>query len=83
MNEKDIRYWKDKIEWIAKHGGMVLVNVHPDYMNFNNEKLRIEEFPAKYYEDLLKYFKDKYHNQYWNALPKDVANFWYRNFVMK
>jgi hypothetical protein len=83
MNEKDIRYWKEKIDWIAKHGGMVLVNVHPDYMNFNNEKLKIEKFPAEYYEDLLKYLKDKYHNQYWNALPKDVAYFWYRNFVIK
>ena len=83
LNEKSIRYWREKIDWIVQHGGMVLVNVHPDYMNFRNAKLKIGEYPAEYYEDLLKYLKEKYHNLYWNALPKDIADFWYRNFVIK
>jgi hypothetical protein len=74
MQEKDIKVWKNKIDWIAEKGGMVLVNVHPDYINFNNEKTT-EEFPVELYINLLKYIKDKYSGIYWHSLPKDVAKF--------
>ena len=30
MREKNIDIWKQKLDWIAKHGGMALVNTHPD-----------------------------------------------------
>jgi hypothetical protein len=74
MAEKNIKIWKDKIDWIAKKGGMVLVNVHPDYVNFNN-KNKAEEFPLDLYIDLLKYLKEKYKGDYWHAVPKDIAKF--------
>jgi len=51
------------------------VITHPDYMNFEGGKLSIDEYPIGYYLDFLFYIKKKYENQYWNALPKDVANF--------
>jgi len=35
MKEKNIDIWKQKLDWIAEHGGMALVNTHPDYMNFD------------------------------------------------
>ena len=74
MQEKDINVWKNKIDWIAEKGGMVLVNVHPDYINFDNENTA-EEFPVDLYINLLKYIKDKYSGGYWHSLPKDVAKF--------
>jgi len=74
MEETTPKIWMDKLDWIAKEGGMALVNVHPDYMNFNNER-RLEEFPADYYSDFLKLVKDKYAGKYWNALPKEVAEY--------
>jgi len=74
MQEKEIKVWKNKIDWIAEKGGMVLVNVHPDYVNFNNENTT-EEFPVELYINLLKYIKDKHSGNYWHALPKDVAKF--------
>jgi peptidoglycan/xylan/chitin deacetylase (PgdA/CDA1 family) len=49
MAEKDIKVWKDKIDWIVEKGGMVLVNVHPDYVNFNN-KNRAEEFSVTLFD---------------------------------
>lgn len=73
MKEKDIRIWQEKIDWISDKGGMVLVNVHPDYVNFGVGKSNREEFPVQLYIDLLEYIKDKYSNKYWHALPKEVA----------
>ena len=74
MREKDIKIWKEKIGWIADNGGMVLVNVHPDYINFDNNQL-LEEFPISYYEELLRHIKSGYEGRYWNDLPKNVAAF--------
>ena len=34
MQEKGIDIWKQKIDWVAVKGGMVLLNTHPDYMCF-------------------------------------------------
>ncbi len=72
MQEKDIKVWKIKIDWIAKKGGMVLVNVHPDYINFNNENTA-EEFPVELYINLLEHIKDNYSGIYWHSLPKEIA----------
>jgi peptidoglycan/xylan/chitin deacetylase (PgdA/CDA1 family) len=74
MKEKDISIWKEKIDWIADNGGMVLVNVHPDYVNLNNNP-KMEEFPLELYIDLLKYVKTKYGGKYWNDIPRNVATF--------
>ena len=37
MREKNINIWKHKLDWVAENGGMVLVNYHPDYMNFSEK----------------------------------------------
>ena len=60
---------------MQKKGGMALVNVHPDYMNFEDRKCEREEYPAKFYVDFLEYVKNKYKDQYWNALPHQIASF--------
>jgi hypothetical protein len=74
MKEKTIQIWKTKLEWIAEKGGMALLNVHPDYINFDGKK-KFDEYPARYYEDFLKYVNEKYRNQIWQALPRDIAAF--------
>ncbi len=76
MKEKNIDIWKKKFDWIASNGGMALLNTHPDYMNFDEKKLGIEEYPASYYEEFLTYIKDNYKDQYWHVLPRDMARFW-------
>jgi len=82
LNQKDIKIWEQKLEWIAANGGMALLNTHPDYMNFNEGKLGIEEYPADFYYEFLNYAKKTYHGHYWHALPKDIALF-YRREVKK
>ena len=71
MKEKSIRIWKEKLDWIVEQGGMALLNVHPDYLNFPN-KYKFEEFPVSLYKDFLEYIKNKYKGYYWNSVPKEV-----------
>jgi hypothetical protein len=83
LKEKTIDIWKQKLDWIAEHGGMALFITHPDYMNFDGTKFNHEEYPAKYYKDFLEYIKSKYEGQYWHALPREIAHFWKNNMRIK
>ncbi len=74
MKGKDFRIWKDKLDWIVEHGGMALMNVHPDYINFSNKR-KFEEFPLSLYIDFLKYIRNEYEGCYWNVVPKEVEAF--------
>jgi hypothetical protein len=76
FKDKDLKIWKEKLEWIVQKGGMVLLNVHPDYINFGDSKQRIDEYPVEYYMDFLKYIKKHYKDQYWNVSPREMASFW-------
>jgi len=73
QKEKNIDIWKRKVDWIVEKGGMVLVNVHPDYMNFGIHKTGPEEFPVDYYYELLEYIKSQYAGQYWHGVPSELA----------
>jgi hypothetical protein len=76
MGEKNINIWKQKLDWVVERGGMALLITHPDYMSFNGKKPGLDEYPAEYYKEFLEYIERTYKDQYWNALPKDVARFW-------
>ena len=80
LKEKDISIWSRKLYWIAEKGGMVRVNVHPDYMNFSGSKCALEEYPAGYYKEFLEHIKRNFEGQYWHVLPRDLARFW-RNSI--
>ena len=80
MKEKTIDVWKKKLEWVAEKGGMVLLNTHPDYMNFEKRDNRIDEYHAAYYTDLLKFILSNFKGQYWHVLPKEIAHFWRSNY---
>lgn len=82
MKQRNIKVWKEKLDWIAEKGGMVLLNTHPDYMDFEGKKLNMEEYPSEYYAEFLEYVKCEYEGQYWHVLPKDMAKFWSKNLSM-
>jgi glycosyltransferase involved in cell wall biosynthesis len=75
LEEPNIDIWKKKLDWVAEHGGMALLDTHPDYMCFEGKAER-EEFPASFYEDFLRYAKEKYEGRFWHALPREVARFY-------
>jgi glycosyltransferase involved in cell wall biosynthesis len=74
LQERSIDIWKRKIDWIAGRGGMVLLNVHPDYVGFGEKNGR-REFPSLLYRELLAYIREKYAGQYWQALPREIAEY--------
>jgi glycosyltransferase involved in cell wall biosynthesis/peptidoglycan/xylan/chitin deacetylase (PgdA/CDA1 family) len=76
LRDRNIDVWKRKLDWIAAHGGMALLNTHPDYMCFGNSEMGRDEFPVAYYEEFLKYVRDNYADTAWHALPREVARYY-------
>ena len=66
--------WKRKLDWIAAHGGMALVIVHPDYMAFDDPK-GSSEYRAELYQNFLEYVRERYGDVAWFARPRDVADY--------
>ena len=73
LGETDIEIWKKKLDWVAAHGGMALLDTHPDYMYFGDGPAPDGMYPARLYEEFLTYAKTKYGATYWHALPREVA----------
>jgi hypothetical protein len=66
LKQTDISTWKQKAGWIAEQEGIVVINVHPDYM-LTDERLR-------FFEELLQYMKTL--QGMWHVLPRDAARWW-------
>jgi len=77
LQEKDNSVWKTKLDWIARQGGMALLNVHPDYLGFAPQQEQGHEYAAQHYREFLQYVARHYAGQYWLALPREMAD-WYR-----
>jgi hypothetical protein len=75
LGETSVDTWVQKLDWIATHGGMVLVNVHPDYLRFDREKASPRTYEAALYENFLKYVRQRYGHSLWNPLPRELAAF--------
>src|ERR1017187_982876 len=75
LGERQPDIWFQKLDWIAKHGGMVLLDAHPDYMAFGEGCQNGREYPVDFYIRLLEYIRSKYSGAYWHALPREVAQF--------
>ena len=80
LKENSIDIWKRKLDWVAQKGGLALVIVHPDYIGFNGQT-RVGEYSSQLYRDLLEYVTNRYADQCWFALPKEVAHYFYANMV--
>ena len=72
LKEKTIDVWTKKLSWIATHGGMAMVNAHPDYVNFDG-RTNPSEYPIEIYESFLKHVLSHYRDMCWFALPREVA----------
>lgn len=74
LREKTTDVWIKKLDWVATHGGMALVNVHPDYINFFG-RANPSEYPIALYEGFLKHVMAVYRDTCWFALPREVASY--------
>jgi len=75
LREQTANIWLQKLDWIARHGGMALVNVHPDYLCFDGATPNSMEYPSAHYKALLKYVSEHYAGVFWNTTPRKVAQF--------
>jgi predicted glycosyltransferase len=75
LEERHPDIWFQKLDWIARHGGMVLLDSHPDYMSFGGSTKVGREYPVSMYTQFLEYVRSRYAGAYWPALPREVARF--------
>jgi glycosyltransferase involved in cell wall biosynthesis/peptidoglycan/xylan/chitin deacetylase (PgdA/CDA1 family) len=75
LREKTLDIWKTKASWIAENGGMLLLNVHPDYIQFEDEPASPRTYPVALYAEFLNFLRDRFSGAYWQPLPRDVAAF--------
>ncbi len=80
FDERTPDIWLRKLDWIAEHGGMVLMNVHPDYARFPGDDSNGWNYPVELYEGFLRHVAERYANLYWAALPRQVAA-WHKESV--
>ncbi len=60
--------WLDKVDFLQKYRGMILLNTHPDYLK--------QPENWKVYEDFLKVMSIK-RSTFWHALPYQAAAWWH------
>ncbi len=80
LGEESPEIWKRKLDWIATSGGLALVNIHPDYIDFSGKR-DSSCYPSSFLKEFLDYLSIKYKGRYWNPLAKELA-VWYRREMM-
>ena len=73
LQEADPKIWIQKLDWIARHGGMALLNVHPDYIHFPGDRPAPRTFPVEHYINFLKHVRAHHAESFWHPLPRDMA----------
>jgi len=82
LGQRTPQLWLDKVDFIAKWGGMVLLNVHPDYMLEPGHWAVYEAFLAEMAQRRSGVQIDAEvptgpsGATYWHAVPREVARWW-------
>lgn len=75
LGHKDNSVWKRKLQWIAKKGGMALLNTHPDYMRFDEHRVTELTYDVGLYRDFLNFVRCEFGEDFWHVLPKELARY--------
>lgn len=77
LGEQTADVWIKKLDWIAAHGGMALVNIHPDYIDFSDSgKGSRSKYPLARLRELLEHVSHEYAGRFWNPCAQELAE-WY------
>jgi peptidoglycan/xylan/chitin deacetylase (PgdA/CDA1 family) len=71
LAERTPRLWADKVDFIARWGGMALLNAHPDYLQ--------SPVALGVYEEFLQHMaamRQRAPESFWNVVPGAVARWW-------
>jgi hypothetical protein len=77
LREKTTDIWKRKLEWIARNGGLALVNIHPDYVDYSGRHVSNSCYPSALLADFMEHVHSTYQGEFWNPLPRELAT-WYQ-----
>lgn len=77
LRERSVEIWKRKLDWVVSHGGLALVNIHPDYIDFSSKCFSKKTYSINMLLDFMAYIHSNYEGSYWNPLPKELAG-WYQ-----
>ncbi|MBN9692884.1 MAG: glycosyltransferase [Verrucomicrobia bacterium] len=77
LGESSPAIWLQKLAWVGEQGGMALINVHPDYLRFEDEADDGRTYPVDHYVQFLKAARG-FGDRAWYALPRDLAH-WYNS----
>jgi glycosyltransferase involved in cell wall biosynthesis len=75
LQERSPEIWLRKLDWVAQQGGMALVNVHPDYVQFEGDDPQPRTFPVSYYLELLNYARRRYGDIFWQPVAGELADY--------
>ncbi|HEX3716437.1 MAG TPA: DUF354 domain-containing protein [Verrucomicrobiae bacterium] len=75
LREETTAIWRSKLDWVIKHGGMVVIPTHPDYMNFSADGCSQHEYPAAFYSEILLYLRSNYDGKFWHGTPRELVGF--------
>ncbi len=73
LRETTPEIWKRKLDWIASHGGLALVNIHPDYIDFSGNGRSGSTYPVGMLTGFLDHVKNSFGDSYWNPVARELA----------
>ncbi len=76
LRERTTDIWVRKLDWIAEHGGMALVNIHPDYVGFDSTNGSGNNYPAARIYEFLNHVVKKFGDAFWNPSCSELSS-WY------
>lgn len=77
LGEESPEIWLHKLDWIAKRGGMALVNIHPDYIDFGTGSTDDLRYSVQILVEFLDEVVRRHGGEFWNPLPRELAA-WFR-----
>jgi hypothetical protein len=80
LGEETAGTWKQKLDWIAAKGGLALVNIHPDYIDFAGKRTS-SCYPQSLVKELFEHLCSRYRGKFWNPLARDLAC-WFRRHAV-
>ena len=80
LKHKTADVWKNKLDWIVRNGGMALVNIHPDYIDFSHGGNGRSTYPISLLLDFVDYIRSEYNAEYWNPVARELA-VWYADMT--
>lgn len=80
LQENGNKIWKQKIRWIARHGGLALLNTHPDYMCFDRRNPGKFTYDVKYYAKFLRFIRSEFKDEFYHSLPSGIFDFMWATY---